>query len=59
MKYVVAGQNQTVLSPNMKIVSSEFIGNDYVKDQFRAKQPERIEISCNRTAAIELMQENC
>ena len=59
MKYVVASQNQTVLSPNMKIVSSEFIGNDYVlvvKDQFRAKQPERIELSRNRTAAIELMQ---
>ena len=50
----MAGLNQTVLSPNMKIVSSEVIGKDYVKDQFRAKQPEQIEISCNRTSAIEL-----
>ena len=55
MKYVVAGQNQTVFSPNMKIVSSEFIFNDNVKDQFRAKQTERIEISCNRTDAIEVL----
>ena len=40
---------------NMKIISSEFIGNDYVKDQFREKRPERIELNCKRNGAIEVL----